>query len=384
MADKSFTEILVFFVGATPQIVTESIYALSQQDPPVYAHEVYIITTSHGKRRVEETLVKQGILARLCTEYDLPPIELTDGSFLVIRDSNGDELDDIRTVEANEAAGDQIAIFLQEKSADPYCRLHCSLAGGRKSMSYYMGISFQLFARQWDKLYHVLVSADFELNDHFYYKPKKNQQIEARYRDGRVKRLNTDDAEISLVELPLILLRNKLPVGGNGVREMVAEGQRNIDSATVQQPLVIDLSERTLYIGKTPIELLPTQLMIYVYFLRLKQGDCRHATRSYCHECKTCFVPLVEMTERAVIEEMAGDYEKMYPGNPFKREELLEKWKDGLDTGHLRQQISKINRAMKEQLNDATLLPFYRVDTVKKYAKSRYGVRVEKTKIAIE
>lgn len=252
-------------------------------------------------------------------------------------------------------------------------------------MSYYMGISFQLFARQWDKLYHVLVSPEFELNEHFFYKPRHNQKIEARQRDGSVTHLNTDDAEISLVELPLIFLRNKLPLGGDGgMRELVAEGQRNIDSATVQQPLTINLSERSLTIGNTSIELLPTQLMIYVYFLRLKQGDCRHSARSYCHECNACFVPLVEMVDRSVLEEMSKDYEQMYQGNPFKKDELLEKWENGLDAGHLRQHISKINRHIKEQLKDPTLLPYYQIETIRKYGRSRYGVRVEKSRIVFE
>jgi hypothetical protein len=71
----------------------------------------------------------------------------------------------------------------------------------------------------------------------------------------------------------------------------------------------------------------------------------------------------------------------MYPGNPFKKDELLERWEEGLDSELLRQHISKINRRLKEQMKNPALLPLYRIDTVRQYARSRYGVRLEKGRI---
>jgi len=381
MVYNSFNEVFVFVAGSTPQIISETIYALANQSPPVYPDRIFIITTAPGKRRALQTLVDGGILARLCAEFDIPAVTLSNESFLVLKDGNGLELDDIRTVEANETAGDQIASFLRRLSAGPNCRLHCSLSGGRKSMSYFMGVAFQLFARQWDKLYHVLVSPDFEGNEHFFYRPRVNQRIEAPARDGSTRYLNTDDAEISLVELPLIFLRDKVSLSGGGVRDLVAEGQQHIDSATVQLPLKIDFAQRCVYIGSTRIELLPTQLMIYASFLRLKERACQHAERSACEGCHSCFVPLAGLSDRRALEGMLPDYDRMYPGNPFKKDELLERWEEGLDADLLRQHISKINRRLKEQLKNPTLLPLYRVDTVRQYARSRYGVRLEKGRI---
>jgi CRISPR-associated protein Csx14 len=378
----SFREILVLIVGSTPQVVTETIYALSQQSPPIHPDEIHIITTAPCRRRIEETLIDGGILERFCTEYALPPIRLTDDSFIVLLDRNGAELDDIRTVEANEAAGDQVAHFVRQKAAEPNCRLHCSLSGGRKSMSYYMGVAFQLFARQWDKLYHVLVSPEFELNEHFFYKPKANQRIEARYRDGSVRHLETDNAEITLIELPLIFLRDKITVGGNGVREMVFEGQKHIDAATVQQPLRINLAERRLTIGGTPVKLAPVQLMIYAAFLRRKLQQTCDGERTYCFECHGCFVPIGELSDRATLEAMVADYDRMHANNPFKREDLLVKWKHGFEEAHLRQNISKINQTLAKQLPDPTLLPIYKIESARKYAHSRYGIRIEKEHIS--
>ncbi|ODA43496.1 hypothetical protein THER_1777 [Thermodesulfovibrio sp. N1] len=56
---EKFKEILVCVIGATPQIITETIYALANKNPPVYIDEIFIITTSTGKKQIENTLIKK-------------------------------------------------------------------------------------------------------------------------------------------------------------------------------------------------------------------------------------------------------------------------------------------------------------------------------------
>ena len=379
----TFLEVLVFVTGSTPQIITETIQALICQQPPVIPDSIRIITTAPSKQLVHKKLVEEGILTALCREYEIPAIELRDEDFLVLKDQNGQEIEDLWTIEENEIAADQIAAFLKELAAEPSTRLHCSLAGGRKSMSYFMGLAFQLVARQWDRLYHIMISPDFEKNPDFFYKPRINTTITARFRDGSTKILNTDDAQVNLIELPLIYLRDKVYPGEGTVREMVAEGQRTINSSSTQLPLTINLFDRTLYIGTTLIELPPTQLTIYTAFLRLKFGSCKLGTRDFCQECSSCFVPLADMTERPFIEAMADDYQQIYAGDPLKRGELLDKWLSTLDSDNLRQHISKINKTIKEELKDETLHPYYLISCNKKYGGSRYGVRAEKKRILL-
>lgn len=380
---KQFREVLIFVAGATPQIITETIYALAMQKPPIHADELHIITHSQGKQLIMQKLGKDGVLQQLCTEYGIPRLSLSDANFLVITDQDGNELSDIRTVADNEQAGDQIAAFLRTKAAEPSVRLHCSLSGGRKTMTHYMGIAFQLFARQWDRLYHVMVAPEFEKVEQFFYPPKQPQQLNVKSRTGEVI-INTADANVSLVQLPMIYLRDKVPSQATTIREIVAEGQKEIDMAATQRPVRVNLAERTLYIGDTLIDLSPIQLMLYTTFLNLKRQPCRFSSRDYCHECTACFVPLVELTSSEAIEQMARDYQAIYGNDPLKADELLEKWDRNLQTDLLRQQISKINAAIRDDLNDPTLLPIYKVSTVKQYGSSRYGVRVEKAKIVVE
>lgn len=332
---------------------------------------------------IVDALITRGFLWRLINEYDLPQIGVDDIRFLILQDGHGKEIEDLRDIDSNEAAAQTITRFMREKTNEPGCRLHCSISGGRKTLSYFMGVAFQLFARQWDKLYHVLVPPEFELNDRFYYKPKVNEIIEFRRADGTIGSLSTDDADVSLVELPLVYLRNKMPLEIETVRDLVTQGQRNIDSATVQLPIAIDLSEQRLCIGTKEIKLIPTQLMIYTAFLRIKMAKCLQDGEPICMQCNDCFLFVNDFEKYEMVQRMADDYQKMFPANPFKRESLLEKWNGGMDPANIRHHISKINRALKEQLKDATIFPFYRIESIRKYAMSRYGVRVAKDKISI-
>jgi hypothetical protein len=130
--------------------------------------------------------------------------------------------------------------------------------------------------------------------------------------------------------------------------------------------------------------MVPVELMIYTAFLKQKTLHCKYPERQYCLDCAECFQTLVDFSGRPAAEEMAKDYKKIYIGQPLKSEEFLNKWTDGIGAETIRQNISKINRTIREQLQDETLLPYYCITALKKYGSSRYGVRAEKGKISIE
>jgi CRISPR-associated protein Csx14 len=374
-----FKEIFIFIAGSTPQVITETIYALATKKPSIHPHEIHIITTLKGKETAKHSLIDKGILEKLFSEYSIPDVSLTEDSFHIPKDKSGKPLEDIKDEYENEIMGNLITSFIRENTKDITNRLHCSIAGGRKTMSFYLGSALQLFGRQWDKLYHVLVSPEFESNPDFFYKPRKNRTIKC---NGNP--INTKKATITLAELPFIRLRNKLSLEGKGFSELVSEGQREIDTATMQPQLIANLAERTLYIGDTLIEMVPVELMIYTAFLKQKTLHCKYPERQYCLDCAECFQMLADFSGRPAVEAMAKDYKKIYREQPLKYEEFLNKWADGIDAEIIRQNISKINRTLKEQLQNETLLPYYQVTTLKKYGSSRYGVRAEKGKVRIE
>ncbi|NWF75824.1 MAG: TIGR02584 family CRISPR-associated protein, partial [Nitrospirae bacterium] len=256
MKESKFKEVFIFVAGTTPQIITETIYALIHKKPPVYPEEIFVITTSHGKKLIRKNLIDSGRFSEFCKEFGIQESLLNQDSIIVVKDSKGNELDDVRNGQENECLGDFITEFIKEKASEHSTRLHCSLAGGRKTMSFYLGSALQLFGRPWDKLYHVLVSPEFESNPDFYYKPKKNKVFK---KDA--KELHTKDAEIFLAELPFIILREKIPLNDKSFRKLVEEGQKEIDTALTQPFISIRLKEGIVSIGNKNIELKPFHIV---------------------------------------------------------------------------------------------------------------------------
>ncbi|MBI5749403.1 MAG: TIGR02584 family CRISPR-associated protein [Nitrospinae bacterium] len=385
MKSSKYREILIYVAGITPQIITETLYALHHKKPSIHPDEIFIITTITGKAKIEKSLLSEGKLEAFYHEYAIKPVS---PNILLISNKRGDSLDDIKTDEDNEDVGNFIAMLIREKTKQKDTRLLCSIAGGRKTMSFYLGAALSLFGRPQDKLYHVLVTPEFESHPDFYWKPKKNTNLIVKDREGKIiKRLNTKKADIYLAELSFIRIGNKFILSGKkGFRELVLEGQKEIDTASAQLPLKISIKERAIKIGENSIEMIPIQLVVYMEFLRRKLKQCAHPRRQYCLDCTECF-PLIkggDFSDKETIDEMAKMYKEVYGRREFKDEEFSERWKKTKVDDILRQNISKINRIIKEHFNDEILSSFYTITPVGKYGGKKYGIKVDKKKIEIE
>src|SRR4030042_3177038 len=297
MKESKFKEVLIFVAGTTPQIITETIYALIHQKSPVFPDEIYIITTTHGKKLIKENLIDSGRFKEFCKEFNVSENILKEDSIVVVKNQNGNMLDDIKEADDNKSLGDFITNFIRQKTNDDRTRLHCSLAGGRKTMSFYMGSALQLFGKPWDKLYHVLVTPEFESNPDFYYNTKKDRVLK---KDG--KELHTKDAEIFLAELPFIRLKDKIPMNGKGFKELVLEGQKEIDTALTQPFVRINLKERIVTIGNKDIEFKPFHIVFYTYLLKQKLERCPYPDKMYCLECSDCFVQINDLATPGITE----------------------------------------------------------------------------------
>ena len=83
---------------------------------------------------------------------------------------------------------------------------------------------------------------------------------------------------------------------------------------------------------------------------------------------------------------MVKDYRRAYGPSSGRVEEFLRHWEDkgGIDQETLRQNISKINKTLKENIEDETLHAYFTITPVGKHGGKRYGVRAEKGKIQID
>ncbi|TLD41759.1 MAG: CRISPR-associated protein, Csx3 family [Candidatus Jettenia ecosi] len=295
-------------------------------------------------------------------------------------------MQDIRDNKENEAAGDIITGFIREKAKDLTVRLHCSIAGGRKTMGFYLGGALQLFGRPWDRLYHVLVSPEFESNPDFFYPPKKPKLIPCRMPDGTGKKMSTDMADIQLAELPFIRLKEKLHLGSNSFRVLVRLGQEGIDTALVQEPLRVNLRDRALEIGDRTLYFTPMELALYILLMEQKLHHCRRREKKYCLECIDCYTSVGYLMGREALKTLVACYEKIFGKDSLRSKELYEKYRKrgGIPSKIIRQVISKIRRKIEDGIRDKNLVPFYTIASVGSYGTTQYGLSLEKGKMVIE
>lgn len=108
--DRAHPFILLCVAGLTPQIITETLYALTQQER-ARVDEIRVIATLAGRNRILKDLLDPaaGKFFAFCRDYKIDPrsIRFDETSIALLRASDGRMLEDIRTREENEAAADQ-------------------------------------------------------------------------------------------------------------------------------------------------------------------------------------------------------------------------------------------------------------------------------------
>ena len=200
--------VLLLVSGMSPQIVTETLFALSQQTPAYIPTRVRLVTTRFGAQKARTQLLAKpdGAFHRLCREYGIPANIFVDQDIEVITDADGHPLDDIQTRQENESAANKLVHVVREICRNDNAALHVSMAGGRKTMGYFAGYALSLFGRPQDRLSHVLVTSGFEsLPDFFYPSHEKRHLLN---RAGET--LDSLTAHIECADIPFMLLRQLL------------------------------------------------------------------------------------------------------------------------------------------------------------------------------
>lgn len=246
-------KILVAVTGMTPQIVTETVYALHKNHNWL-PEKIIVLTTLSGKKRiVEQLLGENGYFHRLREDYRLPEIEFSENTIKVVCES-GLELDDIRTAVQNNAAADLIVREIYDLCQDDNTELHVSIAGGRKSMGFYVGYALSLFGRVQDKMSHVLVEEAFEQNREFFYPPVESQILNTE----RYGMKDAKDAQIMLADIPFVrMTQNQLQFvfdKNMGFSQAVAHTQQMLGGGV---KLTLNVATREVMIGDVAKFVLP-------------------------------------------------------------------------------------------------------------------------------
>ncbi len=259
--------VLLAVCGLSPQIVTETLYALAADaHQPFIPTEIHLIATAESARRAELALLSEdmGWFHKLRADYRLPEIAFTRHHIHIMRDTQEQAMDDIRSPQDNLDAANFITAQVRHFSADPDCALHVSIAGGRKTMGFYLGYALSLYGRPQDRLSHVLVSEPFESSWDFFYPTPYSRVLQTR--DGKLA--DTALAQVTLAEIPFVSLRHGLPVallaGHASFNETVAAA----NAALAPPQLTLDLRGRRILAGSKVIELPPAELALLAVFAR--------------------------------------------------------------------------------------------------------------------
>lgn len=259
--------ILLCVAGLSPQIVTETLYALTVPGESRFVPtEIHLLTTAKGAEWARLTLLSDepGWFHRLHRDYGLPDIDFQFNHIHILHTAEGRPLTDIREVADNEAIADTITSKVRELTADPDSAVHASIAGGRKTMGFYLGYALSLFGRPQDRLSHVLVSSPFESNSDFFY-PALTERV---IYDADDQPLDASAATVMLADIPFVRLRDGLHENllrdGASFSEVVRQAQRHLAVPN----LTLDAAICQVRCGETLVRLTPISFAWLAWFAR--------------------------------------------------------------------------------------------------------------------
>jgi len=364
-------DVLISLCGLTPQVVTETLWAFAHRQPSIRPSELWVLTTAVGKEVCERTLFgKTGALARFYREYPQsrgPKMVYGPEQVIVLRGADGFPLEDVRRECDSHAVADHIAAFIREQAGRPGVQLHCSAAGGRKTMGILLASALQLYGRGGDRLYHVLVSPEFETHPDFFFKPRRSIRLHTK--DGNT--LATKDAVIELTEIPYVRLREIMPPflwqTRMSLTDLVRRVDEEVQALTAHKPVHLDLVAKRLVIGPQTMPLTPAQFHLYLAFAQCKIYHCTEPLRPTCAGCSACYVHVSSDAwdhAQTKLQRVVGD------GKPIPH-----------DVEGFRSLVSKVNAVLRNGLGSERLGTRYGIGSLGNRNDKRYGIAVDKTAI---
>jgi CRISPR-associated protein (TIGR02584 family) len=367
--------ILLAVTGLSPQIVTETVYALAVKPAngaPWVPTEIHVITTARGAENARLQLLHPdtGWFQRLVADYGLPDIRFAETDIHLLRRPDGTPLDDIRDDADNRLAADAIAELVRTLSDDPDCEIHASIAGGRKTMGFFLGYAMSLFGRPQDRMSHVLVSSPFESSPQFFYPTPRSHVIPKPGSPNEA--LDASAANVWLGDIPFVRLRSEIP-RESLLRANVAfdEAVRGIQESITPSRVTIRRSARSLQIGGQVIVFKPTDLAFLLWVItRQRAGNpVRRSVRA----------------EQAYLD--GKEYLALYQGLQDDPDDTQTpthaRLAKGMEVEFFSERLSRLKRSLCRVLGEARALHYLpRPSGPRGQATYRLGVDVDNIEIA--
>jgi len=357
--------ILICVSGLTPQIVTETFFCLTvKQKIPIA--EIYVLTTKRGKEVIlgrdkapntPKTSLKEE-LNNLCKKYKLPkPLFNENDKHIIVAKEESIELPDIRSDKDNILFPNKAAEFIREKTSDPEAILYCSITGGRKSMSVHLANVLSIFAREYDKLLHVLTKQEHEFKGFFPANKKEANDLEI--------------AEIPFVRLrPLLSAELKMPdLLRSNFDEMVKTTQAQLKILAPQNKLILDIERRELRFANDKVILEPMELLFYYFFVDSKKKGILFISVNQYDSDET----------KIIFKNYFATY---FPTRCINFES--KEWKNKFSPEVFRQRVSKINKKIEHLIEDCDLAKQFKIEVNRKWGDSTYFIPAESQRFQIK
>ena len=302
--------ILLAVTGMSPAVLTETVWALARQKPPVVPDRVVVVTTIEGKATAEKelftareefgghgvwdalrsTLAAKGLEVRQRLRYEARVFQIWNEQA-----GRNQDLNDLRTRAENDAAADFLLEQVRSLVEIPGASVVASIAGGRKTMGALLYGCMTLLGRETDRLTHVLVNAPFDtaLSPGFYY-PEQMPRV-LRTRDG--KTVKAASARIDLAEVPFVPLRNlferdlvRKPATFTGLVQRCRQQVQEYIRRDVR--LQMTWSHRQAAVNGTVLKLSPLQCLLLL-FLAHNAATAKPALEKYT----SAILPLQEFAK---------------------------------------------------------------------------------------
>ena len=372
--------ILLISSGLSPQVITESLYYYQQRKNPLTIHEIHVITALSGAKLIEEELFNGPCwYFKYLDDYGIKKdaINFNEENVHVLKDQNGKPLEDLLTITANSAAITQIFSIVEKLTDNPENRIIANVAGGRKTMSVFLGQAMQFYGKEHDLLTHVIIDDKyFRLSDFYYPPPKK------LIRKVGSKTVDYSKIKIHLNELPYIRLKPALGTllshtNGKDLFQLVSKAEKHIYDLVKPVKIEVD-KDYIIKINNESISLPKKDLAIYTSFLSL-------INNGYKEEGKDLgFISVENILEMNFLDIYMNYYKSFYSSNNIYIDREIERISDKnqrikfFTMQWFQQTRSKINRKLKKHL-PPHLYAVCQIISSGKYGDTSYGIALKNT-----
>lgn len=208
---------LLAATGLSPAIVTETVWALAHEKPPILPNRVAFITTIVGATKLEEQLFTpmqdwdgRTVWETLRQCLGAGPDELIAEPPRLIHypdatSGRSAPLDDITSPADNFAAAECIFSAVRDIINHHDNQLVASIAGGRKTMGALLHSAVSLIGRENDRITHILVNPPYDRLTGFFFPNQPGNPLV----DLQGRAFDSADARLALADVPFISLRSR-------------------------------------------------------------------------------------------------------------------------------------------------------------------------------